>query len=71
MALNLYQSIVTKNSRLAAFFDENHNMALLVKKMIGHLTNIAHEWKVDASTMTFEITGSPDGKIMLIKIGKK
>lgn len=68
MAGNLYEMIATRNGELAKFFDENHNMALLVKKLVGVVASIAHEWHVDASQITFEPIASPDGRMIVIRL---
>ncbi len=72
MALNLYETIATRNGKLAKFFDENYEMALMVKKLIGMIASIAHDWRVDAAALTFpNVIGSPDGKMIVIHVKKK
>lgn len=72
MAKNLYEVIATRNTQLAKFFDDNHNAALLVKKIVGLLAQISHQWRVDASTIEFpEVLAHPSGKMIIIKVQKK
>lgn len=72
MAKNIYEAIMTRNGELAKFFDDNYEIALMVKKLIGLLANIANDWRVDASTITFPtVMASPDGKMIVIHVKRK
>lgn len=71
MALNIYETLMTKNAKLAKFTDENPNIAGLFKKIIGVVSQIAMDWRVDASKIEFDLRGSPDGKMLLIRVIKK
>ncbi len=68
MAENIYQAIMTRNAELAKFTDSNPEVALLFKKIVGVVANIAHDWRCDASKITFEPHASPDGKFIYIQV---
>jgi hypothetical protein len=70
MAGNLYEAVMTRNASLARFFDENHNVAAMVKKFVGHVANISHEWHCDASKIKYDMHASPDGRMVVIKLDR-
>lgn len=70
MPANLYEMIATRNSALAKFFDENHNFAAMVKKLIGLIARMATEDKFDASKLTFEVYTPKGGDVIIIRLKK-
>lgn len=70
MAIDLYQSIMTKNSELAKFFDENHAAALMVKKVVTMVDRIAREDHFDSSKATFEVYSPKGSDVIVVRIKK-
>lgn len=68
MADTVYEFIATRNARLAKFTDHNPNIAQLFMKLITHFEIVSRERSVDPRNMRFEATGSPDGKMVAVKV---
>lgn len=63
--------MMTKNAKLAKFFDDNYNMAKLVKKMIGLIVSMAEEEKLDAATLDYEVFMPRGAHVLVVRIKKK
>lgn len=70
MAQNLYEMIASRNGALAKFFDENHNAARMVKKVIGLIVRIAEEEKVAAPELNYEVFAPRGSSVIVIKLKK-
>lgn len=71
---NLYKSIFTRNADMARFFDDNHNAAALVKKLVHLIISVAESWHYPCEKIVFDVRamrGSKDGEYLLIKLKKK
>lgn len=70
MASNLYEIIASKNSQLAKFFDENHNAARMVKKVVNLIVQIAEEERTSAPDMNYEVYAPKGASVIVIKLKK-
>ena len=70
MSANLYEAVMTRNSQLAKFFDENHNAALMVKKVIGMISRMANEDRFDANRCSFDVFSPKGSDVIIIRIKK-
>ena len=71
MGQNLYEAIMTRNGVLAKFFDENHNAAAMVKKVIGMVVRINDEqMHVDASKIAFSVYSPKGSDVIVIRLAK-
>jgi len=68
MADNVYQFIGTKNARLVKFLDRHEGVSGALMKIVMHLEQISSEWGRDLNKESFEVTASPDGRMVLIKL---
>lgn len=68
MSANLYESIVTRNAALARFFDENHNCALMMMKVVKMIVSICDEKRWSAPHLTFEVLGPKGEDFIVIRL---
>lgn len=74
MAKNLYEVIATRDKEMVKFLDENIELSRLFKKMIGLIAGIAHDWRVSATDMRYDVkamTTLRDGDTLVIRLMKK
>ena len=68
MASNVYEFIATKNKELVKFFDENHQAAKLVMKLVKMIGDIAVANRVSAEEMTFDVYAPKGGNVIVVRI---
>lgn len=68
MSLNIYESIMTRNGKLAKFFDENDAASKLVMKLIRTITNIAEENKISAEQLDYQVFCPKGGDVIVIRL---
>lgn len=68
MSGSVYEFIATKNKELAKFFDENHQAAKLVMKLVRLIGEIAIANRASAEQMTFDVYAPKGGNVIVIKI---
>lgn len=68
MSQNLYESVFTRNARLAKFSDQNPNIALVMMKVISYMMAYAAAKHINPKGIVYECFASPDGKTVMIKM---
>lgn len=68
MAGNLLEFVATKNKALVKFFEENHQAAKLVMKLVKMIGEIAVANQVSAEEMTFEVYAPKGGNVIVVRI---
>lgn len=71
MAENLYEILASKNAQLAKFFDECHEAAKMVKKLIGLIARIANENHTMADEITYDVFCPKGGDVIIVRLRHK
>lgn len=71
MGGSVYDFIATRNARLAKFTDQHPEFANTFMKFIAHCEQVCREKGRDLESLALETKGSPDGRLIAIKLSFK
>ncbi len=68
MAGNLLEFVATKNKKLVQFFEDNHNAAKLMIKIVRLIGDICESNHISAEELLFEVYAPRGGNAIVIKL---